>query len=371
MITKWYPNPTDPQLGSFIEKQAKAVALYENVHLVFVYPSQNKTYKSFIKNTLHEHIITYKKSNVSLLNFVRYNFALKNGVSKVTKKHGKPCLIHAHVLLRTALFAFVYGFIKHIPYFISEHWSGFITGKFESKNLLYKKMCKFVVKNASGLAVVSNFLKQAILQNGLSNRNFKVIPNIIEAPGYTQVKEKEKNSMIMLTIADLVDDVKNVSQIVRSFAQVSSKFPQLQYHIIGDGPDRKKIESIAKEKGLLNTRVFFHGVMENKDVLDFIPKIDFLAINSNVETFSMVAAEAMLFGKPVVATKCGGPEQFVNEETGVLIEKNNERQLTEAIKMMVQNIKEYDNEKIKQHIQETYSYKNVGEQLIGFYKKGI
>lgn len=368
MLTKWYPNPTDPQFGSFIEKQAEAVSLYENVHLVFVYPSEKKSYEPDIRNNLYEHLLTYKKSSSKLVNFVRYLITLRYGVKKVVSKYGKPGLIHTHVLLRTAFFAFILHKTKKVPYFVSEHWSGFITGKFEHKNVLYKKMCKIVVKNASGLAVVSNFLKQAIQKNGLNNKNFKVIPNIIEAPANTQQKENKSNNMIMLTIADLVDEVKNVSEVIGAFAQVAAKFPRLEYHIIGDGPDREKIESIAKEHGLLNTRVFFHGVMENKKVMEFIPKIDFLVINSNVETFSMVAAEAMLFGKPVIATKCGGPEQFVNKDTGILIDKNHQKQLTEAITRMALNIKEYDAERIKQTIQETYSYKNVGKQLIEFYK---
>jgi hypothetical protein len=51
--------------------------------------------------------------------------------------------------------------------------------------------------------------------------------------------------------------------------------------------------------------------MENTAVLDRMAVCGTVIINSNVETFSKVTGEALALGKPVIATRCGGPEAFI------------------------------------------------------------
>ena len=51
----------------------------------------------------------------------------------------------------------------------------------------------------------------------------------------------------------------------------------------------------------------------------------------NFSTFSIICAEALLCGIPVISTKCGGPESFLNDHTGIMIDIGNKDQLTEAM----------------------------------------
>lgn len=53
------------------------------------------------------------------------------------------------------------------------------------------------------------------------------------------------------------------------------------------------------------------------EVAGFFCECDFFVLNSNFETFSVVTAEALAYGKPVIATRCGGPEEFVNKIMGI------------------------------------------------------
>ena len=64
-----------------------------------------------------------------------------------------------------------------------------------------------------------------------------------------------------------------------------------------------------------------HGFVTEEQKLELLTNADFHILNSDDEGFSVVTAEAILYGIPVIATKCGGPEDFVTPSTGILIER--------------------------------------------------
>ena len=66
----------------------------------------------------------------------------------------------------------------------------------------------------------------------------------------------------------------------------------------------------------LEDRIQFLGRVVQEDVQQLLLKADCTIINSNFETFSMVALESILTGCPVICTSCGGPEQFINKSKG-------------------------------------------------------
>ena len=102
------------------------------------------------------------------------------------------------------------------------------------------------------------------------------------------------------------DKNKNISGTIRAVSNIVNTRNDFEFHIIGGGPDEEALKTLASELTLLNTKIFFHGRKANDYVLDFINEVDFIVINSNVETFSVAAAEALASGKPVISTMCGG-----------------------------------------------------------------
>lgn len=97
---------------------------------------------------------------------------------------------------------------------------------------------------------------------------------------------------------------------------------------------------------------------------DEIQSSSFIALPSRYESFSLVLAEAISCGKPVVSTKCGGPEWFVKEGVGILCKPNDVESFSEGLVYMLQNYQNYDPWFLHQHIVERFSYDVMKDKMI-------
>lgn len=378
-LTKWYPNKFDPQLGVFVKKHAKAVSGLCNVNVLYVCADEETTitYKTIISNPegFTEIIVYYKKDNSflkSIINPFRYIKANRIGIREVQKILGVIDLIHVNVLNRPGLIALLINKLKGIPFIITEHWTGYVSGKYEKSGVLKKWFSKLIINNASAVTTVSESLKKKMQELGLHS-NYTIVPNIIEsidlaASSTNSANEPASAKIKILTVADLLDSHKNISGVIKAIAAISKQNSTIEYHVIGDGPDKQMLSSLADSLQGATKFIFFHGRQTNEYVYDFLKQVDFVVINSNFETFSVVAAEALASGKPVISTICGGPEDFITSDFGILIEPGNQLKLEKAIIKMISTFKKYDAQKLNEYISQKYNYQTIGKQFYNIYK---
>jgi glycosyltransferase involved in cell wall biosynthesis len=372
-IPRWYPNKYDQQFGVFILKHARATALFAKVAVV--YPCAATDLKSTFKKEVSSEydlltiIVYYQKGN-RILNACRYLIAFLIALKHLKQHFEKPDIIHAHVLLRTYGIAWYLSRKWRIPYVITEHWTGFVFNAFERKSIIYKHLCQYFINHAAAFSLVSKGLLKAVEKHRIKNPNTHIVPNVVD---FHELKSFENNSgrIKILTVADLVERNKNISSVITVLHELESHIPDFEYHIIGGGPDQQMLEKLASEKSMLNNTVFFHGRQSNSFVLDFLPSVDFVVVNSTIETFSVFTAEAIGAGKPVIATRCGGPEFFVNEKNGRLINKENNLELKDAIDWMCKAYMHFDSNNMQREIREQFSQEQIAKQLLEFYNTSI
>lgn len=87
------------------------------------------------------------------------------------------------------------------------------------------------------------------------------------------------------------------------------------------------------------------------------------------ETFGVSYLEALSCGVPVIATRCGGPECFVNEHNGIMVEPDNVDDLAKAMQTMYYNISYYNRAEIARKIREDYSAQAVASRLMEQYER--
>ena len=148
------------------------------------------------------------------------------------------------------------------------------------------------------------------------------------------------------------------------------KDEEVSLDIIGGGKDLEKLQALSSELGL-DEHVNFLGRLENTKVLEHYANCSYVVVNSRVETFSVVAAEALMAGKPVVATRCGGLEEFIDEEQGILIDVDDQKELLQALRKMNGEYSDYDPQKLHDHAAALFSKESVGKKLNDIYRSLI
>jgi glycosyltransferase involved in cell wall biosynthesis len=113
-------------------------------------------------------------------------------------------------------------------------------------------------------------------------------------------------------------ELKGVDLLLKATARALRRH-DLELHIIGDGKIRLQLESLAAALALGDC-VVFHGFISQDQCAEFLAGFDALVLPSLCECGGAVVIEAMATGLPVIATKWGGPADYLDERTGILIE---------------------------------------------------
>ncbi len=375
IVPKWYPHPADPQNGSFIRSYALALAQEQWVSVVFPVPESATTEMRTEQNgNLLEIQVPYPSSDFGwsplrkLINFLRYYKALIRGAACIREKRGTPHLIHAQVTIRAVWFSRLLSRKWNIPWMLTEHSSEFLDEKPYANQPLKRVINKKLISEAGQVTAVSQALAGGLYK--LSGRmDIHVIPNLIVFPGL-QLQPSSGEVVQIAMVGDLVDEVKNFSGVLRALATIKTECRPFHFHIVGNGPDFSKLEALAASLEV-NDKCTFHGRMEHAEVLKFLPTIDFLVANSFKETFSMVSAEAIAAGKPVIITRCGGPEEWFTPSYGLMIEPGNDSELQAALLKMMSSFQNYPPEKLGESIRRQFSpvevlsaYRNCYQNLL-------
>jgi glycosyltransferase involved in cell wall biosynthesis len=377
-LTRWYPNRVDKLDGNFIENHARAVAMFCDLAVLYVGADSAMSDKKYDWEVKEEYgfpvvRVWYRNNDVGktgfarVIKFFRYLRATRIGWKLIHQKFGIPQISHVHIFTRPVLLAFYLKWRYGAPYLMTEHSSHFVH---ELPRWLppKKQFAQLSARRAKFITVVSETLGKAITDFGLHG-HYAIVPNVIFTPPLS-LTLKDESAVRIVAIGGLTDERKNITGLIRAFNEVLDQLPQTTLHIIRPVPDQNLMNA-AVQTGLLNNRIFFHDYLPNEEVYQMLANSSFLVVNSLSETFSMSAAEALACGKPVITTRCGGPEEFVSGERGRLIDVNEPAQLKDALIWMRNHYREYDPQKLKSFIRENYSPEVVGKKFLGLYEQAL
>jgi glycosyltransferase involved in cell wall biosynthesis len=372
-LPKWFPNKKDKFNGVFVESHALALAKHCNIAVLYVGADESLSQKFELEerkeNNMHLVHAYYRNSDLGnglfgkAQKLLRYFRATYIGLKAIKVNFGKPNLVHVHVLTRPGITALLLKITNKIPYVITEHWSGYLPADGSYKGMLKKFVTRLVVKKAAHITSVSEHLKNAMLQHQL-NGNYSVIGNCIKLPNTPIIQNTSQLQAI--AIGNIEDREKNIYGLIQAMKTLSSEIPELTLTLIGKGIDQKKLEKLSLDLGL-SSKIKFVSEISHDEVYSYLSKSSFLILNSYFETFSVVAAEALACGIPVLATKCGGPEEFIRPEFGKLIPLNNPAELVAGIKWMCANHSSFDKLKMQEFVAENFNCEKIAAQLIHIY----
>jgi glycosyltransferase involved in cell wall biosynthesis len=379
-FASWYPNKHSDVLGLFVKNKARAVSTLCDVAVI--YSSQDNSSKNTfdIDASYEENVFTvrvyFRTSPNPLLNILLYNIRFLQAYylawKTVKTKWGIPDLLHVHVADRAGLPALFFKWMKKIPYVITEHSTpdvSYTKGEKKQPDYSNKFLKKLIWKNCSIGSVDSTISKKFLEKIGITSK-IVVIPNVVslkEQLLQKSLKPSKAHKKIGLHISILIDR-KNVRGIIQSASLLSSKRDDYEIHILGTGPDEAKLKDLAKDLNVLDRFIFFHGYVTEEQKHNFIAQSDFHILNSDEEGFSVVTAESLCYGIPVIITDCGGPEDFVTEKNGIIIKKRDTVGLSTAIEKMLDTARSYDRVTISSDACKRFSFDIIAAQTLDMYR---
>lgn len=153
--------------------------------------------------------------------------------------------------------------------------------------------------------------------------------------------EQPGGGVVLLSISRLVPR-KGIDTVIRALPPLLDAFPDLTYRVVGDGPDRPRLEALADEHGV-RSAVRFEGHLPESGLAEayreadvFVLPVREIADDDDVEGFGIVFSEAGAAGLPVIGSRSGGvPDAVRHAETGLLVEPDDVDDLREALRTLI------------------------------------
>jgi glycosyltransferase involved in cell wall biosynthesis len=173
----------------------------------------------------------------------------------------------------------------------------------------------------------------------------------------------------LLFVGFLVEG-KNLPLLLVAFARLRQTLPGARLTLAGDGPLRVALQKQIAALGLGDT-VRLLGACARAEVARLLrEECDILVLPSEQETFGVVLIEALASGKPVVASRCGGPESIVTASfLGTLCPVNDVTALVQALSHTAARLPTFDPQRIRQHAVERFGYGRLAAALAGHYEE--
>jgi glycosyltransferase involved in cell wall biosynthesis len=154
----------------------------------------------------------------------------------------------------------------------------------------------------------------------------EMVENGVDLNRFSGVEQRARSGPPRFAFVGRLVDWKAVDILIEAFASARST-QQMFLDIFGDGSERRSLEQLTRRLGLSDA-VTFHGFVEQARLPEQLTQCDALVLPSLFECGGAVVLEAMALRLPVIATRWGGPADYLDETCGILVEPNSPSQLS-------------------------------------------
>jgi glycosyltransferase involved in cell wall biosynthesis len=262
--------------------------------------------------------------NVELLTQAgRYDVGLLIRTAKIIRTH-RPTVIQSHGY-KSALLAWICGRLCGVPWVAFSH--GYTS---ENRRIgLYNRLDAWVLRHADAVVAMSRAMADQLADSGVPVNRIHVIHNAIDPAEHCVDGSGERwrrrwgisTEEVVLGVVGRLSPEKGQQIFLEAFQGVVAQEPNLRAVFVGDGSEKERLVHQVSRLGLAN-HVLFTG--HDPRLEDLYPALDLVVIPSLSEGLPNVLLEAMLYGKPIVATEVGAiPEILKPAGTGWLVPPGN------------------------------------------------
>ncbi len=267
-----------------------------------------------IRLTMTDHIYFHEVEVLSypLFEYPPYDLVLATKMAEVMARFDLD-ILHVHYAIPHSISAYLAKKMltdRLVPFVTTLHGTDItLVGNDRS----YLPITRFGIEQSDAVTAVSDYLKQRTIQEFQIQRNVEVVPNFVDCDVYGRAADRSyrkkfasDDEAILIHISNF-RPLKRVEDVVGIFARVRKEH-KARLLMVGDGPERPKAEWLTHTNGVAQDVVF---VGKQNDMSQFLAVSDILLLPSELESFGLVALEAMACEVPVIATRVGGIPEVV------------------------------------------------------------
>ncbi len=283
------------------------------------------TYNQPVRLELLGNNVHYHEVNVPeypLFHYQPYELALSSKLVDMVKLH-KIEILHVHYAIPHAYAAYMAKKMLieeniYVPIVTTLHGTDITL---VGSHPFYKPAVTFSINKSDAVTAVSQSLKEDTLRLFDIKNEISVVPNFIDLSKYNHGFTDCQRAMManddekIITHISNLREVKRVQDVISVFYNIQKEMPA-KLMLVGEGPEREKLECRCKELGITDKVIFFGKSNEIDKILCFS---DLFLLPSQTESFGLAALEAMASGVPVISSNTGGiPEVNVHGISGFL-----------------------------------------------------
>ncbi|MBI5231732.1 MAG: glycosyltransferase [Coriobacteriales bacterium] len=366
VVPSWYPSPENPTAGVFIRQQVQALAPMVDVAVLHidVGPRKSSPLETF------EGGIPVVRAGVPASQ-TRLPFGVrKTGLRAfglLSGTWGRPDIVHVQALWPAGVVARVIKRRFGVPFVVTEHSEEYMP---QSKRRLVRTpgvvglLLRPIARAASRTIAVSRVLADRLAELGLATDPI-VIPNVVPVSDPSPLPTKPPFTVAHVSI---MGPAKNIAGLLAAVKQLRERRSDFRVLLVGDGECRADLEALSHTLELEDI-VEFTGRVGTSEVREILAESAFTAVSSTHETFSVSAAESLMCGRPVVSTRCGGPEEFITPEVGRLVAVNDVDAIADGIDWMLDHFGEFDPEALHDYAMARFAPEVVAGQIVSVYEE--
>lgn len=299
--------------------------------------------------------------------------ANRHNLRRAMSDAGAIDLIHAHVSYPAGWIAMELSRESGIPYVITEHMGPFPFPEFLAGPRHLKEIVALPLSKAAAVIAVSPALRGQIEQFGI--HGVAVIPNLVDERFFRPAETGSPDDRIVFFTLARIEPDKGILDLLNAARELLDSLPEeakrrVSFRIGGDGTMRGRYAKEASRMRI-DGEVTWLGRLTRHQARAEYQRCTGFVLASRWESFGLVLVEAMACGKPVIATRCGGPETIVTAENGILVDVADRPQLAQAMRSVVERSVRFDSARIREQCVERFGGPAVVARIEEMYSRAL
>jgi glycosyltransferase involved in cell wall biosynthesis len=271
-------------------------------------------------------------------------------------------LLHFHIAYPLLTYYTLWKKFIKMPVLISEHWSAYHYHFYMPKETTKLERVKHIFRQNIPVITVSKALLEDIQYfSGTKDFPATVIPNVVDSAVYRYVPKSHPNIKPTFFIVNTWRTIKNPFVLLEAFAKLAEDGVDFVLRIGGDGALLGEMKQYVGLAGLLEHTVFL-GKMHKEQIAKEMQDADAYLFASSYETFSVVCAQALSCGCPLIGPAIPAILEYAGVDELILVESNDVLGWQKALVDFMQRQDCFEHEKIAQKAKDFLSHEKIKKQ---------